>query len=377
MRHIKSVHLLITGNEFEAILLEAKLIRQLKPHYNSRLKDDKSPLYIVISDETFPRVSLQRKTDLVAARPQMGVYGPFFSSRQATIILKRARHLFPFCMKTSDDGRPCFYTHLGLCPGACSGIVSSRSYRAGIRRLMKLLDGDTDALRRSILIEMKQHVVRREFEFAAQKRDLLAALESLLRRPLGEELIAEGSNPVERVAALSAEIKIHRINLPVGQETRIEGYDISDLRGQHAVASMVVFLGGIPAPDEFRRFRIRERFTPDDPRMLVEALTRRLTHPEWDMPHLVLIDGGEPQLGAIQKAFSVSTHLPHMIPFLGLAKEGEILVIPTGMGEFRHVSLPESNQGLRLLMDIRDHSHRFARRLHHQLREKALLQYNA
>lgn len=378
IKQITKVNLVPAQSDFEAILLEARLIRILQPQYNSRLKDDKSPLYIVITSDKYPKIGLLRRNQLSPAngldhQPFKRVFGPFLSIYQAAMILKQARRLFPFCTKRTIDGRACFYTHIGLCPGACIETISACQYQSQIRRLIHLLDGNFMSLRISIRRKMQQAAKSHHFEEAAKQRDLLAAFEQLLSFPIKEDFSSgEIQAPIERLATLSAVLSVHDIKLPVSKLTRIEAYDISHLGGRQQTASMVVFTGGEATPAEFRHFRIYQD-QPDDATLMAKILQRRLLHPEWNLPQLMVIDGGEPQLMAIQNLFNRSNYLSANIPFIGLAKENETIVIAKKSG-FHHLSLPPDNRGLLLLRDIRDHAHRFARKLHHKLRSAAVMQ---
>lgn len=378
IKQITKVNLVPTPSDFEAILLESRLIRILQPRYNSRLRDDKSPLYIVITSDKYPKIGLLRRRQLFPAnglnhQPIARIFGPFLSMSQAAMILKRARRLFPFCTKRTADGRACFYTQIGLCPGACTKAISASQYQLQIRRLIHLLDGNFTPLRISIRRKMQQAAESHQFEEAAKQRDLLAAFDQLLSLPVKEDFNSgEIQAPIERLATLSAILSVYGIKLPVSKLTRIEAYDISHLGGRQQTASMVVFTGGEATPAEFRHFRIYHDQS-DDAALMAQILQRRLLHPEWNWPQLLVIDGGEPQLRAIQKQFNCTNYLSANIPFIGLAKVNETIVIAKKPG-FHHLNLPPTNSGLLLLRDIRDHAHRFARKLHHKLRSSAVMQ---
>jgi excinuclease ABC subunit C len=133
---------------------------------------------------------------------------------------------------------------------------------------------------------------------------------------------------------------------------------------------MVVFVNGKPAKEEYRQFRIKSFPSSDDPKMLAETLARRFMHPEWEFPDLIMIDGGEPQLRGIFKYFKkLPVNLPKMV---GLVKGEETIVVPEDNG-YKSLSLPKSDPFLKTLMALRDEAHRFARRYHHKLHLKSLL----
>lgn len=377
---ISKIKISQTKTEFEALLLEARLIREMEPKYNSRLTDDRSPLYIVVTDEDFPRIVTARKTDL-AGISSRSIYGPFLSGETVRRVLKIGRHLFPYCNQkksllaarqgdSSKDtrSRPCFYRHLGLCPGVCSGEISRRQYLGIIRKLEQFLAGDFADLKVKLETEMKAAAKKQEFERAAKARDAAEALESLTLA--GEQEEETGIDGEERVKAL---VKLLSESLKSGslKSFRIEGFDVSNLGGRLATAAMAVFIGGIGEIGEYRHFRIRGKFTPDDPRMIAEAVERRLGHPEWGRPDLIVIDGGTPQLLRIKRSL-LAVWQGDSLKYLGLAKNPDRLVIPAATG-FKTVRVSDRDLGFQLLQQVRDEAHRFSRRLHLALRKKAVM----
>jgi len=162
---------------------------------------------------------------------------------------------------------------------------------------------------------------------------------------------------------------------------RIECYDISNISGKEAVGSMVVAIEGKIDKKEYRRFKIKFKETPDDFGMMYEVLSRRLSRESkerksgkkniiqsWGTPDLLIVDGGKPQVSA---AYQVMQDLQINIPFVGIAKKFEILVIKQGE-DFEEKKVDKSNPGMKLLINLRDESHRFAQAYHHLLRQKSL-----
>jgi len=147
---------------------------------------------------------------------------------------------------------------------------------------------------------------------------------------------------------------------------RIEAYDISNISGQNAVGSMVVFENGTPKKSSYRRYKI-ETTGPDDYGMMKEMLTRRFTNlleNEGSEPDLVLVDGGKGQLNI---ALEVFNSLNIQYPVIGLAKEFEHVFIPQTPSP---LILPRKSEALLLLQRIRDEAHRFAITYHKLLRSK-------
>lgn len=351
VKKIKTLTVVSTASEFEAILLEAKLIRGLQPVFNSRLKDDKSPLYILITAEKFPVIKTIRGRDLPRQDPRQ-VFGPFISSSQTDLILKTIRGIFPFCADpNSKKNRPCFFYQLGQCPGVCVGKVSLKAYSKQIGKIVSLLSGDTAELVQILKKEMQRDAKNQLFEAAGRKRDQILRLQNLSGKNFGleEDRFFLSQNNLVRTESVGF---------------RIEGFDVSHLKGGFAAGSMVVFVNGRPDKSEYRHFRLQGPLTVDDPKMIYQVVQRRLLHPEWPAPNLILIDGGEPQLRRFHRQFK--------FPVIGLVKGKETIVLATATG-FKHLNLPKSNPGLKLLMAIRDESHRFARRLHHKLHRQSIV----
>src|SRR4030042_1938851 len=171
-------------------------------------------------------------------------------------------------------------------------------------------------------------------------------------------------------SALTLEELKDRLGLPK-IPMRIEGYDISNIRGNLAVGSMVVFYKGQPKPANYRRFRIKSVAGIDDYAMIQEVLRRRFrrslsTDDKWaTTPDLILMDGGKGHLNA---ALEVMKELGlNSIPAASLAKEKEEVFI---VGKTESLDIPQTSAALYLLQRIRDEAHRFALGYHKKLRQK-------
>jgi excinuclease ABC subunit C len=149
---------------------------------------------------------------------------------------------------------------------------------------------------------------------------------------------------------------------------RIEAFDISNIHGTDATASLVTFMNGQPHKSDYRHFKIRTKSTPDDFAMMAEAIERRYSRQlkeNKSLPDLILIDGGKGQLSA---ASEVLTKLNlNDQPIIALAKRLDEVFIP-GVSEAQNI--PKTSSGLRLLQQIRDEAHRFAIEHHRKLRGK-------
>ncbi|MCK9224941.1 MAG: excinuclease ABC subunit UvrC [Candidatus Muirbacterium halophilum] len=142
---------------------------------------------------------------------------------------------------------------------------------------------------------------------------------------------------------------------------RIECYDISNISGEFAVGSMVVFENGRNINKKYRKFKIKTIIGADDFHMLLEVLKRRLEHKEWIMPDLIIIDGGKGQISTVKDI------IPHSIDLISIAKKEEIIYFP----DFRELKLPKNNKVLNLIQRIRDEAHRFAITSYRKIHSKA------
>jgi len=222
-----------------------------------------------------------------------------------------------------------------------------------------------------ILTEWLSHVrggsVRLTVPQRGAKRQLMDVVAENARQGL-LEYQAKKSAMVQAPLVLE-ELK-DRLRLP-GIPVRIEGYDVSNIRGKLAVGSMVVFEHGFPKPAHYRRFRLKLTDQVDDYAMLREVLTRRFKRyladgEKWSMtPDLILIDGGKGHLNAALEVMH-DLGIEH-IPIASLAKGNEELYIP---GNPEPVDMPKTSAALHLLERVRDEAHRFALGYHRRLRHK-------
>ncbi len=198
------------------------------------------------------------------------------------------------------------------------------------------------------------------------KRGDLRRLVNMADKNAKLELDMELSKPTKRTArsllALQEALALER------PPTHIEGFDISNISGTDSVGSCVVFINGVPAKKEYRRFKIKGVKDINDPAMIGEVIFRRIKKllNKESLPDLILIDGGKGQLNAAINAMKNLTNLK--IPTIALAKRLEEIYLPTG----KIISLYKDSPALKLLMRIRNEAHRFALDYHRRLRKKRL-----
>lgn len=379
--HAQTLKFQVLDSELEALLIEAELIRTHQPPYNIALKDDKTPLYILITNETYSRVMMVRKREVQKKQvPKGTLLGPFPSSYRINEVLKIAREIFPWC-STPGAGRPCFYYHLDLCPGACIGSITPEDYQQNMQHLILFLKGKKKDVVHSLEAEMKTAVATEKFEVASMIRDSLNNIKivtqsNYLLRP-NPTLPSLKLNQAEESLIQLRQLLRNYMELPKDYPLhRIEGYDVSNISGQNAAVSMVTAINGTAANTEYRLFNIKTIHQPNDYAMLQEAIQRRQNHPEWGIPNLIVIDGGKGQLRA---ALSVC-YWP--IPMISIAKKPDRLIIPVGLSlslgptgepvplikripapiQYQELKLAETNLPLRLIQRLRDEAHRFSKK---------------
>ncbi len=181
---VQRIDWITTNSELEALLLENELIKQHKPRYNIRLKDDKKYPYIKVTwNEPYPKVFFTRQMKRDGGK----YFGPFASAWAVRETLELVRKRFPYltCNRTitGQDERACLYYHIKLCGAPCIGAQSQAEYREGIQSLMDFLDGKgTGETLTRIRSEMAQAAESLEFERAAALRDQLVALEKIAEK---------------------------------------------------------------------------------------------------------------------------------------------------------------------------------------------------
>jgi len=180
---IADLEFIVTDSELEALILEANLIKQHRPRYNVRLKDDKRYPYIKITwADPFPKVLITRRMEQDGGR----YFGPFTSSSAVHQTLDLLRKSFPYltCNReiTGQDERACLYYDIKLCVGPCIGAVTQEEYRAMIRRLAHFLEGRGEEVIVDLEARMRDAADKLDFERAASLRDQLQAVQTVVER---------------------------------------------------------------------------------------------------------------------------------------------------------------------------------------------------
>lgn len=376
---IHHTEIIPVASEFEALLLEAKLIREKQPKYNVVWRDDKHYIYIKISTELFPKILFARKVDYEGI-----FFGPFPASTIVREILSYLRTIFPYCTQKENAKRACFYHHLGLCNPCPSEIVKFKDkkyqillqeYRQNIHHLKHILEGKINKVKAFLESEMQKFSTVRQYEKAALYRDKIIQLDYLVNHYTPVESYLKNPKLLTQIRR-KEQNTLTSLLMPyfpdMSKIDHIECYDVSNLSGSLATGSMVTFKNGEPVKALYRRFRIKfnpPAGGPNDFVMLNETLTRRLAHKEWLFPNLFVIDGGKPQLAALKKILQEEKI---KIPVIGLAKKEEEIVVPKE-NFYIKIKLPRNSSALNLIKRLRDEAHRFAHSYHSLLRLKYLM----
>ncbi|MGI9027432.1 MAG: UvrB/UvrC motif-containing protein [Candidatus Saccharimonadales bacterium] len=353
--------------ELDALFVEAEMVRRYMPRYNILLRDDKSFIYVRIDIKSkHPTVSYTRRP----LDDRAEYFGPYISKVGIATALKHLRKVFPYSMHapTNIPKRACLQAQIGLCPGLESGMTTLDDYCRNLRHLMMYLRGSRKKLIVDIEKSMNQAAKAHKFEEAASYRNQLRGLKAL------EKQIIFGDRELHDISKDNGLMRLAEIiNLDMPPR-RIEGFDISHMSGTDNAASMVVFSGGVPDKNQYRKFKMRLAGNNDFGHMN-EAISRRLSEKnvkQWGLPDLFLIDGGKGQVGA---AYEAMHKCGHNISMIGLAKRYEEIILPefadndrSKIANFNVIVLRHNDDALKLLMRVRDESHRFAVSYHSVLK---------
>ena len=381
----------VVRSEPEAFLLEGKLIKEFHPRYNVSFRDDKRFLMLKVNlNDPIPNFAFARFRKDDGAR----YFGPFSNSGalRNTLALVRRQFNLRGCRAFTPgeaDYKHCLYAHLKYCTAPCIGNVTREQYLEQVLAACDFLEGQCAEMKEQLEAEMKKASLNQDFEKAADLRDLIRDLNETTKKERKFERVPYtlplSINPQDDLAAL-AEV----LDLPKPPQ-RIEGFDISNISGTFAVASLVSFKNGRPDRANYRRFRIKTVEGQDDFASLAEVVKRRysrllrecgrdavsVSHNSGtaarrpsqitNMPDLILIDGGKGQLNAAcEELRQLSLE---KIPIIGLAKEFEEIYLP---GETKPLRLGLEHPAVKLLQRIRDECHRVANSYNAQLRIKRI-----
>ncbi len=333
-----------TNSEIEALLLEANLIKKYQPKYNISWRDDKNYFYVEITKEEYPRVLITHQK-----KEKAEYIGPFVEGKSLKRALTYLRKIFPYYTARKHPKGSCLWCSLKLCPGP---NPQKEQYQKDIGNLISVLRGKSRKVLADLKKEMKTASDRQDYERAGNVRDQIYVLE----RTIGHARILEPAG-------------LDKNEMPQEwQFKRSEAYDISNIQGQEAVGSMVVFSHDRPDKSQYRKFKIQIAGKPDDIAMLKEILERRLKHKEWPYPDLILIDGGKAQFNA---AKMIAGRHKLKAKIMAIAKRNNELFVENRKKPLLLKNMPRPV--FNLILQLRDEAHRFAISYHKKLRKKGLL----
>jgi len=362
-----------TDSEIEAIILEANLISQFKPPFNTIGKDDKSASFIKINwSEQFPRLHLVRGRELDLNKDgktnphshrQDKLFGPY-AGIGMNGVLRVIRKIWPFrdCspskFKTYEKlGRGCLYAQIGLCDAPCVGEINEQKYRQNMQNIIDFLSGKKALVLEKMKEEMEKASLQEEYELAASLRDRISALENL-REFAGRGVLRGFEENKERIK----------------QGVKVEAYDISNMQGEFAVGVMVrasiysdkedISVADIVFTKElYKKFRIKTVKGANDVAMLDEVLKRRFARarigsPQWQLPDLIILDGGLGQLGRIR---ATAKGLGITVPIVAVSKGKTRKRVDLHFRKQDEIKINYSTRQLKIIaLTMREEAHRFA-----------------
>jgi len=406
IHEVVDIKTLETDSVLEALILESNLIKKYQPKYNALGKDDKSFSYFVITKEKFPRVMTFRETDLryknvipslsrdlkkkildsstpsrqgrYSAQNDISIskiFGPYTSKKQMEIALKIIRKIFPFHSNKQQTEKGCLDFQIGSCPGPYAGAITAEDYKKNIRGIRMILEGKKKKLVKKMEREMKESSKKYEYEKAGELRNKVFAL-----KHIRDVALITNEQPHPNLPLRKGKGDLEKI-------FRIEAYDISNISGQHATGSMVVFNNSEPDKSQYRKFKIKTVQGADDIGMMREVLLRRFKN-DWPQPDLIFLDGGK---GHVNMGTKILRELGFTMPLVAVAKgksrknlNFQFSIFPAMSGSRQggdnQFSMTQfSNEIKNILNDkklvkrIMDEAHRFALRYHRKLRKNNLL----
>jgi excinuclease ABC subunit C len=368
--------------EWEALLTENRLIKDLHPRFNERLTDDKTFPYLVITTrDEFPGVYITREpaADQFRGAKVIGPFTSVYALRESMKLLQRVFRFRTCELEIREPGegerdprrsfRPCLLYPIKQCTAPCAAKISREAYREDVDRLVRFMESKRSVMLRQMRQEMAEASQALEFEKAATLRDQIHAIEKLDERgkrtagwqPETETFYVDpkrGAASLQKALGMDRDVRC------------IECIDIAHLHGDETVGAKVCFVDGKPLKQAYRRFKVRSAEN-DDCMAIREVVSRAYRDAgEGDAlyPDLVIIDGGAGQLSAALEAFDLFERRPPMV--IALAKKEELI---HQQGADEPMRLSRQNLGLKLCQAVRDEAHRFAQAYHHLLRNRKLL----
>lgn len=389
-----SIEFIVTKNETEALLLEAKLIGDFKPRFNILLKEGQPFLYIVFTEnkKDLSKIVLSRNKDL------KGVYfGPFLHKFQARKMFEYLVSTFRLniCNKKVENG--CLDYHIGLCAGSCKPDFDVQDYLFRLNVAQDALKKEHKKILSDLKVKIEMYNKNMEFEKSRNLQEYVDNIDVILHTI--ETKFTEDKFEDKVFAVTTKAGKIYSSNRDVGLQLgeflkikntgenidvgfkeikSIDCFDISHFQGSFIVGSCVRFTNGHPEKNKFRKFKIKLLENQNDYAALQEIVSRR--YREGDFPDVIMIDGGKGQLNSILSLEVIKNGLAvdfdingnkssfnKLFDVISLAKREETIYsqnFPEG------IKLDQKSDLGLLLIALRDYAHHFAITYHRKRRSK-------
>ncbi len=360
MAKVRSIDHIDTPTEVDALLLEAHLVRKHQPRYNQALKDDKGFPLLKITREKFPRLSITRQKSEKGA----DYYGPYTDAKLLRQAVNLIQALFPIRKCQALPKTACLYHHIGQCIAPCIKPEVKPEYDRLIGEVKRFLGGGKKSFAQYLKDRMVRASRELRFEDAQFFKEQIDALSKLRKKRFFPKNPGQGIS-LSAMIELKERLKLSRV------PERIVCFDVSNVHGDHAVASKVSFYRELPDKLGYRRYKIKSVAGVNDYAMIEEALTRMLCAVkegrEDFLPDLIMIDGGRGHLNTAARV--LTREGMGQIELISIAKQFEWVYSP----KFRSpLVMASDSPALYLLKKIRDEAHRFAIMYHRKLKERGL-----
>lgn len=355
-------------SDIEALIEESRLIKELKPKYNVLFSDDKSYSYVAFTRETYSKVFVTHKSLSPKLYPKPNtrypiLIGPFTDGGSLRLVMKLLRRQFPYCTCTQSHLRDCLNAQIGKCLGFCCAKISipviarnkmTKQSNNNVRSPLRQLADRDDK-------KYKQNIKMIKAILKGQSKKLLKSMRDENEKEALENILNHRDYLNESVSSTRSGLREE-----IGFIKRVECYDNSHLTGKEAVGAMTALVKAgnewLPDKNSYRKFKIKSSATQDDPKMMYEIVSRRLNHPEWPYPDLIIIDGGITQYNAALRA-QRENEMAKNIKIISFAKPNQkILGIENPTPELKKVVQKAIYQ-----------THNFVIRYHRQIRRKEFI----
>jgi excinuclease ABC subunit C len=269
-KYAKNLSWQITQNDIEALILESKLIKKHQPRVNVIFKDNKNYFFVNITNDLFPKVLITHNQQVKNGT----IIGPFTSGTHLKALLKLLQPIFPFCTCKTNHKKPCMNNQLKLCPGYC--CIQNQTftktdriiYLNNIKNLKNFFTFKNQAFLKTLYSQIDKLIKNQEFERANIVKQQILAVNNIAKHT---KFINTCDDKFKE--SLDELSKIFQAISPI---RHIEMYDVSNISGQFATASLVFFSDGSPNKKAYKKFKIRyTQLLPNDVLMLKEIFKRR------------------------------------------------------------------------------------------------------